>query len=113
MYQFPEDRTNDYKAGWLASSADGVHWEDVGPVAHENATAGDQWWKGFVRQVRGDAANQTDSALFIMNHGVWEPGKGNDALRFLTSTDLQNWTLSSTNRPDPKWYNKLGRWDHM
>ena len=48
-----------------------------------------------------------------MDHGVYEPGKGNDALRFLTSQDLKTWTLNSTSHPDPRWYNKRGRWDHM
>ena len=71
------------------------------------------WWKGFVRQIRGDAANKTDDALFVMDHGVDEPGIGNDALRFLTSTDLKNWKNSSTSHPDPKWYRRSGRWDHM
>eukprot|EP01052_Picozoa_sp_SAG31_P065269 SAG31_NODE_24099_length_489_cov_0.923077_1_plen_64_part_01 len=37
-------------------------------------------------RIRGDPFNTTDDALFIMDHGVDEPGKGNDALRFLTST---------------------------
>ena len=68
MYQFPTDRTNVYKAGWLATSADGCHWEDSGPVANE--FPGDMWWKGFVRQIRGDASNMTDEPLFIMDHGV-------------------------------------------
>lgn len=113
MYQFPGDPTNTYKAGWLATSSDGVHWEDGGPVAPENSTAGDMWWKGFVRQIRGDASNLTDEALFIMDHGVDEPGIGNDALRFLTSTDLKNWTYNSTSHPDPRWYRRSGRWDHM
>ena len=48
MYQYPEDKTNVYKAGWLAVSNDGCHWEDGGDVAKE--FAGDMWWKGFVRQ---------------------------------------------------------------
>lgn len=113
MYQHPGDRTNVYTSGWLATSRDGVHWEDGGAVAPENKSAGDMWWKGFVRQIRGSATNMTDDALFIMDHGVYEPGKGNDALRFLTSQDLKTWTLNSTSHPDPRWYNKRGRWDHM
>ena len=113
MYQFPGDRTNVYKAGWLAVSDDGAHWKDGGPIAPENATGGDMWWKGFVRQVRGDPANLTDEPLFIMDHGVYEPGHGNDALRFLVSSDLKNWELNSTQHPDPRWYHTGGRWDHM
>ena len=111
MYQAPGLRTNEYLSGWLATSSDGCHWEDGGAVAPEHT--GDQWWKGFVRQIKGDAANLTDDALFIMNHGVDEEGKGNDALRFLTSTDLEHWTENSTSHPDKRWYNTGGRWDHM
>lgn len=112
MYQAPGLKTNEYRSGWLAVSDDGCHWHDVGPVAPEHP-GGDQWWKGFVRQVRGDPANASDSALFVMDHGVYEPGRGNDALRFLTSTDLQHWVENSTSHPDPRWYNQRGRWDHM
>ena len=88
MYQKPGLRTNVYESGWLAVSDDGCHWADGGAVAPEHP--GDMWWKGFVRQIRGSPANMTDDALFIMDHGVDEPGKGNDALRFLTSTDLRH-----------------------
>ena len=48
------------------------------------------------------------SALVLQ--GVDEPGKGNDALRFLTSTDLKNWTYNSTSNPDTRWYRRSGRW---
>ena len=60
MYQKPGLRTNVYESGWLATSEDGCHWEDGGPVAPEHP--GDMWWKGFVRQIRGDAANTTDDS---------------------------------------------------
>jgi hypothetical protein len=69
MYQAPHLRTNVYESGWLAVSDDGCHWKDGGAVAPEHP--GDMWWKGFVRQIRGDAANMTDDALFIMDHGVF------------------------------------------
>ena len=82
------------------------------PPQQRCSPQGDMWWKGFVRQIRGDAASTTDEPLFIMDHGVYEDGK-NDALRFLTSTDLQHWTENSTSHPDPTWYRRSGRWDHM
>jgi len=50
--------------------------------------------------------------MVVFIFGVFEHGK-NDALRFLTSTDLKNWTVNSTNHPDPRWYHTSGRWDHM
>jgi hypothetical protein len=109
MYQKPGLRTNVYESGWLAVSDDGAHWQDGGPVAPEHPH--DMWWKGFVRQIRGDAANTTDDALFIMDHGVADPS--NDHLRFLVSSDLKNWVENSTSAPDPRWYNTHGRWDHM
>ena len=59
MYQYPGDRTNVCKSGWLATSV-GAHWEDGGIVAPENATAGDMWWKGFVRQIHGDSRRFTE-----------------------------------------------------
>jgi len=88
-----------------------VHWEDGGEICPE--IPGDMWYKGFVRQIRGNPANMTDDALFIMDHGVAESSGANDALRFLTSTDLKHWKYSSTSHPDPRWYRVLGRWDHM
>ena len=94
-----------YKAGWLASSPDGAHWNDVGPIA--SSLPGIQWWKGFVLQLRGEP-----EPLFVLNHGIYEPGSGNDALRVLTSPDLRNWTVSATSRSNPTWYHP-SRWDHM
>ena len=110
MYQRPGDRTNVYAAGWLAVSEDGVHWGDSGEICPEQS--GDQWWKGFARQIRGDPYNVTDEARFVLNHGVFENGK-NDALRFLTSMDLRNWTYAATSHPNATWYNPSGRWDSM
>eukprot|EP00966_Prymnesium_polylepis_P298438 6896406-Prymnesium_polylepis.1 len=94
-----------YTSGWLATSVDAVHWNDVGPIAHVEPVSGDQWWKGFVLQVRADPP------LFVMNHGVYEH-RTNDALRILTSSDLLNWTIVDTSRSDPRWYH-ASRWDHM
>jgi hypothetical protein len=97
-----------YTSGWLATSADGVHWRDVGPIAPSEP--GTQWWKGFVLQ-------REEPPYYVLNHGVFEKGGDgryhNDALRILTSSDLITWSVNSTSRPDAKWYHNLGRWDHM
>ena len=98
-----------YPSGFLSSSADGTHWEDVGPIAESHANC--SWWKGFTLQ-RPDAT-------FVLAHGVYDTHgadntthDGNDALRILTSTDLQDWTEVATSKPDAQWY-KPTRWDHM
>lgn len=98
-----------YPSGFLSRSEDGVHWLDVGPIApsHPNCS----WWKGFPLQ-RPDGT-------FVLNHGVYDTHgadnttrDGNDALRILTSRNLQNWTEVATSKPDAQWY-KPNRWDHM
>lgn len=93
-----------YSSGWLATSNDGVHWRDVGPIAPSEP--GTQWWKGFVLQLGPGPS-------FVMNHGVFEHDRYNDALRILTSSDLIHWHVKGTSRPDSRWYNSHGRWDHM
>ena len=91
-----------YPSGFLSRSADGAHWQDLGPIAPSQPNF--QWWKGFVLP-RPDGT-------FVLNHGVYEAHGGNDALRILTSTDLRNWTTVATSKPDARWY-KPTRWDHM
>lgn len=98
-----------YPSGFLSRSTDGTHWLDIGPIApsHPNCS----WWKGFPLQ-RPDGT-------FVLNHGVYDTHgadnttrDGNDALRILTSNNLQNWTDVATSKPDARWY-KPSRWDHM
>jgi hypothetical protein len=52
----------------------------------------------------------------MMNHGEFDPANGNNALRFLTSTDLKNWKVNSTSHP-ARWYltraKDKARWDHI
>ena len=91
----------------LASSRDGVHWEDEGAVLEERDHArGMQFFKCFVARC-GDR--------FIMDHGVARD-KGQDILRFYESQDLKHWNYLFSNQPDPHWYGVAGqphRWDHM
>lgn len=102
MYSFQGNSY--YTSGFLSASDNGVHWRDVTPIAP--SLPGKQWWKGFVMQLNGTPP------LYVLNHGVWE-NRQNDALRILTSSDLLNWTVRNTSRPDPRWYHVQGRWDHM
>ena len=98
-----------YPSGFLSRSLDGAHWHDVGPIAPSQPNT--QWWKGFPLQ-RPDGS-------FVLAHGVYDTHgadnttrAGNDALRILTSDNLQNWTEAATSKPDPRWYRPT-RWDHM
>ena len=90
----------------LATSEDGVHWEDEGIVIEEREhERGCKFFKCFVSRC-GDR--------FIMDHGASRPERQQDTLRFYESTDLKRWTYLFTNHPDPRWYvPTTGRWDHM
>ena len=92
----------------LATSPDGVHWEDQGKIISEHErTDGASFFKCFVVQ----AGNK-----FIMNHGVGRfEGKHQlpqDTMRFFQSTDLRHWEYIATTHPDARWYLQK-RWDHM
>jgi hypothetical protein len=121
MYSEEEDASF-YGYGSLATSLDGVHFDDRGPIDQE--APGVQWYKCFVRLL--SAGNATSPPLFVMDHGMG--GGSNDGsqdpddrgcpfdgqcLRFLSSTNLLNWTYMYTMHPDPRWYNTGGRFDHM
>lgn len=83
---------------WLATSQDGVHWQDVGPVIQ------DAPWTIYAMRVwrAGDR--------WVMNHGSFTDGR-QDVLRFWESPDLVHWTYLGPDydvrRPDGE------RIDHM
>ena len=88
---------------WVATSRDGVHWQDAGPVIRD---APFTVMKMFVAKL-GDR--------FVLNHGSGRKS-WNDTLRFWESRDLLQWTYlgPETDRsPDPHWYKEVGRCDHM
>ncbi|NLV44271.1 MAG: hypothetical protein GXY07_07205 [Candidatus Hydrogenedentes bacterium] len=100
MYR-KEERPRDqdqWRHMWLATSGDGVHWQDVGPVI-EDAPFGIyamRVWKVGNR--------------FVMNHGSFT-GEQQDVLRLWASTDLIKWEYLGPDydvrRPDGQ------RIDHM
>ena len=51
----------------------------------------------------------------MINHGSFSgrPNTDNDTLRFYESSDMENWEYMFENHPDSRWYNPVGRWDHM
>ena len=87
----------------LATSTDGVHWKDQGPVIDERARPdGATFFKCYVAKC-GDK--------FIMDHGVARP-QGQDLMRFYQSKDLRHWEYVTSTEPDDRWYRR-DRWDHM
>ncbi|MBL9215339.1 MAG: hypothetical protein JNG83_07680 [Opitutaceae bacterium] len=92
----------------LATSRDGVHWENEGTIVDEHAREnGASFFKCFVAKI-GDK--------FIMNHGVGRFQGGRqlpqDTMRFHQSKDLRHWEYITSTHPDPRWYRR-DRWDHM
>ena len=121
MYSALEDASF-YGYGFLATSPDGVHFNDRGPINEE--APGVQWYKCFVHLL--SAGNASSPPLFVMDHGMGGGGNdgshdpdnrgcpfGGQCLRFLSSINLLNWTYMYTMHPDPRWYNTGGRFDHM
>jgi len=89
---------------FMATSEDGVHWQDRGVVLEEREREkGYIFFKCFVAHC-GDR--------FIMDHGVARPG-AQDPLRFYESGDLRHWEHITSTIPDTRWYASPGRWDHM
>ncbi len=81
MYRFSEKggEQEQWRNVWSATSTDGVHWKDVGPVI-KDAPFGIyamKVWKA------GDR--------FVMDHGSFT-GEKQDVLRLWESTDLVHWT---------------------
>ena len=99
----PNDDAN-LRNVWLATSNDGVHWKDVGPVIKD---APFPIWAMSVHQAGG---------RFIMNHGSFSrPGLQN-VIRFWESTDLVHWTFMGNDAdlyPDRRWYHPDSRLDCM
>jgi len=92
------DIIDQWRHVWCATSTDGVHWKDVGPVIED---APFSIWAMKVWKA-GDR--------FIMDHGSFTDGK-QDVLKFWESPDLIHWTYLGPDydvrRPDGK------RIDHM
>ncbi|HQH53853.1 MAG TPA: hypothetical protein PKY01_15590 [Candidatus Hydrogenedentes bacterium] len=93
-----EDRIDDWRYVWLATSQDGVHWKDVGTVIKDTPFP---IWAMRVWRAGG---------RFVMNHGSFS-GNQQDVLRFWESPDLVQWTYLGpeydVRRPDGQ------RLDHM
>lgn len=96
--------TDDFRHVWLAKSADGVHWSDVGPVIKD---APFNIWAMSVHQV-GDK--------FILNHGSFSRPGVQNVIRFWESSDLVQWKYlgpASDLYPDTRWFHPDSRLDCM
>ncbi|MCX6872779.1 MAG: GH32 C-terminal domain-containing protein [Verrucomicrobia bacterium] len=103
MYNKKGDNGLDAGHCLLATSADGVHWEDQGAIIDERGRPdGATFFKCFVAKC-GDK--------FVMDHGVLRQ-QGQDLMRFYQSKDLRNWNYITSTEPDGRWYSRE-RWDHM
>jgi hypothetical protein len=103
MYKTGGD-DNNFRNVWLATSKDGVHWKDVGPVIKD---APFNIWAMAVHPVGN---------RFIMNHGSFtKPGVQN-VIRFWESKDLVHWKFMGNKTdllPDTRWYPAESRLDCM
>ena len=94
---YNKDGRNGLGAGHclLATSTDGVHWEDQGAIIDERGRPdGASFFKCFVAKC-GDK--------FIMDHGVARQ-QGQDLMRFYQSKDLRHWDYITSTEPDDRWY---------
>ena len=105
MYSSPEFSDRATRV-WLATSKDGVHWQDYGVVLHEQGFKSNAVLKQYVAKV-GDR--------YILDHGgsSGAQGRHNDLLRFYQSSDLVNWNYLYDIPLDTRFYEPAGRWDHM
>jgi len=104
MYMDAPGDDSHFRNVWLATSPDGVHWQDVGPVIKD---APFNIWAMAVHKV-GDR--------FIMNHGSFSQAGLQNVIRFWESTDLVHWTYMGGETdlfPDARWYDPNSRLDCM
>jgi hypothetical protein len=103
MYKTGGDDSN-FRNVWLATSTDGVHWKEIGPVIKD---APFNIWAMAVHRV-GDR--------FIMNHGSFTKPNVQNVIRFWESQDLLHWTYMGSQAdllPDTRWYPANSRLDCM
>ena len=95
-------KDDNFRNVWLATSGDGVHWKDVGPVVKD---APFNIWAMAVHPV-GDK--------FIMNHGSFGSSGAQNVIRFWESADLVHWKFMGHEAdlyPDRRWYSPDSRLD--
>ena len=96
----------------VATSADGVHWDDHGYVWHGPSWAEHRWWEGTGSVWRAPDFNAT--GRYIINYSQYHSGTQN--ITFAQSFDLIHWerteALNNTwFNIDHQYYHDPGRWD--
>jgi hypothetical protein len=92
----------------LATSTDGVHWTEVGPVIRKRD---DATWLGSGEVWRSPDFEK--DGKFIMNFSQHINGEPSQSIWFAESTDLVHWTPLGPEKRfqcDPQWY-RPDRWD--
>ena len=100
-----EEGTSESYACRLATSKDGVHWEDWGSVLTDSKPV----WKCGIAKIGNK---------FYMNYGsksgeVVNGIEHNDTMGYAVSQDLFHWQKIGYDHPDTRWYESHERWDHM
>ena len=104
----PEEGRGQSRVMCLATSTNGVHWQEHGPIIdrrgkHGGVAAGTVW---------------RTKDRFILNHGssILENGRAHPCIRLYESPDMLNWKPLANGQDvitaDPAWYH-IRRWDCM
>jgi len=100
LYHLYEQPAGQLHGVYLATSTDGVHFDEVGPVIKKQEDAG---WLGS-----GSVWRAGDK--YIMN---FSEARAHQSISFAQSEDLIHWQRLGDeyrSNPDPRWY-EVGRWD--
>lgn len=91
----------------MASSPDGVHWSEIGPVLVKDANVN---WLGTGSTWRNPVSD--GQPAFQMNYSCWEGPR--QTIFFAQSADLLHWSPCGPAYEfvqDARWYEPNGRWD--
>lgn len=91
----------------MATSRDGVHWNEIGPVlARDDGATGMGTGSTWANPVRGGRPH------FLINYSSWMGNR--ETIFFAQSDDLVHWTKCGKKNEfvrDERWYEPKGRWD--
>ena len=100
LYHLYEQPAGKLHGVYLATSKDGVHFQEVGPVIEKNPSV--DWL--------GSGTVWKSGGKYMMN---FSESRGHQSISFAESDDLIHWHRLGeeyTSHPDPRWYD-VGRWD--